>query len=99
MPYTDATPSILKRAVNLTLDDEIACVLSLVAGVRLRSGGLVRRFEKEDSRGTPQFYAHVAPDWVATRRPAHEGRPFLVFRCTSAQTLSIGYLISMVTGS
>lgn len=79
MPYTDATPPILKRAVNLTLDDEIACVLSLVAGVRLRSGGLVRRFEKEDSRGTPQFYAHVAPDSVATQRPATRGRPFLVF--------------------
>ncbi|MGC5543715.1 hypothetical protein ACPYPE_23880 [Streptomyces griseus] len=55
--------------LNLTLDDEIACVLSLVAGVRLRSGGLVRRFDREDPRGTPQFYAHAAPDWVTTQRP------------------------------
>ncbi|MFC8658213.1 hypothetical protein ACFUCT_23880 [Streptomyces parvus] len=55
--------------LNLTLDDEIACLLSLVAGVRLRSGGMVRRFEGEDLRGTPQFYGHQTPDWTSTQRP------------------------------
>lgn len=32
--------------LNLTLDDEIACLFSLVAGMRLRSGGRVRNFKE-----------------------------------------------------
>lgn len=55
--------------LNLTLDDEIACVLSLVAGVRLRSGGQVRRFEGDDPRGTPEFHSHRPPDWTPTQPP------------------------------
>lgn len=57
--------------LNLTLDDEVACVLSLAAGVRLRSGGRVRRFTDDASRGIPEFFDHRAPDWTETGRPIH----------------------------
>lgn len=57
--------------LNLTLDDEIACLLSLVAGARLRSGGQVRKFTDESPRGTPQFYSHQVPDWTAADRPVY----------------------------
>ncbi|MFG2946240.1 hypothetical protein [Streptomyces adustus] len=58
--------------LNLSLDDEIACLISLVAGVRLRSGGPVRRFTAESAdRGTPGFYAHRVPDWTAVAHPIY----------------------------
>ncbi|MFJ6688294.1 hypothetical protein [Streptomyces sp. NPDC091294] len=58
--------------LNLSLDDEIACLISVVAGVRLRSGGAVRRFTAEPTdRGTPGFYAHRVPDWTAATRPIY----------------------------
>ncbi|MDV7222638.1 hypothetical protein [Streptomyces prunicolor] len=57
--------------LNLTLDDEVACMLSLVAGVRLRSGGRVRRFTHAASRGVPEFYGHRVPEWPATERPIY----------------------------
>jgi hypothetical protein len=57
--------------LNLTLEDEVACVLSLVAGVRLRSGGRVRRFTDAASRGVPEFFGHRVPEWTATERPIY----------------------------
>ncbi|MEU1457739.1 hypothetical protein [Streptomyces avermitilis] len=58
--------------LNLSLDDEIACLISVVAGVRLRAGGPVRRFTAESTdRGTPGFYAHRVPDWTAATRPIY----------------------------
>ncbi|MFF1400192.1 hypothetical protein ACFVZD_41280 [Streptomyces sp. NPDC058287] len=57
--------------LNLTLDDEIACLISLAAGMRLRSGGRVRRFTDEAPRGAPEFYNHRVPDWTATERPIY----------------------------
>jgi hypothetical protein len=45
--------------LNLTLDDEIACLVSLVAGVRMRSDGRVRRLAVEETgafaRGVPEY--------------------------------------------
>lgn len=52
--------------LNLTLDDEIACIISLATGMRLRSGGRVRNFKDEAQRGVPEFYGHHVPDWIAT---------------------------------
>jgi hypothetical protein len=61
--------------LNLTLDDEIACLVSLVAGVRVRSGGLVRRFTTETTsraaRGTPEYHGHRVPDWTPAARPIY----------------------------
>jgi hypothetical protein len=58
--------------LNLTLDDEIACLISLVAGARMRSGGRVRRFKEGGAaRGTPEYYGHQAPDWAAAGRPIY----------------------------
>jgi hypothetical protein len=61
--------------LNLTLDDEIACLISLVAGVRMRSGGRVRRFAADETgaaaRGVPEYYNHRVPDWTAARRPVY----------------------------
>ncbi|MEU9031902.1 hypothetical protein AB0D46_31175 [Streptomyces sp. NPDC048383] len=55
--------------LNLTLDDEIACLISLVAGIRLRTGGRVRTFRAEgEHRGAPEFYAHRVPDWTPGAR-------------------------------
>ncbi|WP_055717093.1 hypothetical protein [Streptomyces torulosus] len=66
MDKTDVTAWL-----NLTLEDEIACVLSLVAGIRLRSGGQVRRFTDTASRGTPEFLRHRVPEWTATEHPIY----------------------------
>lgn len=57
--------------LNLTLDDEVACIVSLVAGMRLRSGGRVRSFKKEVPRGAPEFYGHHVPDWTPAERPVY----------------------------
>ncbi|MFJ1782262.1 hypothetical protein ACIOKA_36765 [Streptomyces anulatus] len=57
--------------LNLTLDDEIACIISLVAGMRLRSAGRVRSFKEGAPRGTPEFYGHHVPAWTATERPIY----------------------------
>ncbi|MGW4994947.1 hypothetical protein ACWEQ3_46480 [Streptomyces mirabilis] len=58
--------------LNLTPDDEIACIISLVTEVRLRSGGPVRSFKgEEDLRGTPHLYGHHVPEWTATQRPIY----------------------------
>ncbi|MEU8717904.1 hypothetical protein [Streptomyces sp. NPDC048663] len=61
-----------KGWLNLSLDDEIACLISVIAGVRLRAGGRVRRFTADlADRGSPEFYAHRVPDWTAATRPIH----------------------------
>lgn len=58
--------------LNLTLDDEVACLISLVAGMRLRAGGRVRKSGTEgDRRGVPEFYSHHVPDWTSAARPTY----------------------------
>ena len=50
--------------VAVSLEDQLACLLSLALGVRLRSGGAIRRFSSDagaDPAGRPAFYAHSAP--------------------------------------
>lgn len=44
-----------------SLDDEMAALLSLALGVRMRSGGFTREFTEQDPLGTPRQYAHKAP--------------------------------------
>ncbi len=43
------------------LGDEIAALISLVLGVRLQSGGVVREFEPDDPRGRPVQHGHQLP--------------------------------------
>ncbi|MCQ4196311.1 hypothetical protein [Streptomyces parvulus] len=62
--------------LNLTIDDELACLMSLITGSRMRAGGMSREFkEGEDPRGTAHYYLHRAPDWtpLAIRNPIYPG--------------------------
>ena len=43
------------------LDDEMAALLSLALGIRVRSGGLTREFTDQDRLGTPRQHSHQAP--------------------------------------
>ena len=48
--------------LGTSVDDEVAALLSLALGVRLRSGGLVRRFVNGgDAAGVPELHDHHAP--------------------------------------
>lgn len=48
--------------LNLELDEQLACLLSLTLGIRMRSGGRVRRFYRgKDPAGKPDHLAHQAP--------------------------------------
>jgi hypothetical protein len=48
--------------LNLELDEQVACLLSLALGVRMKSGGRVRRFYRgQDPAGKPDHLAHRAP--------------------------------------
>ncbi|MFF3752976.1 hypothetical protein ACFYYH_21330 [Streptomyces sp. NPDC002018] len=51
--------------LNLTIDDELACLLSLITGARMRAGGMSREFrEGEDPRGSAHYHFHQAPTWT-----------------------------------
>ena len=51
--------------LGLSLDDEIAVLLSLTLGARVRAGGLIREFEQDaDPRGRPVEYLHRPPTWI-----------------------------------
>lgn len=43
------------------LDDEIAALVGLALGIRIRSGGLTREFTAEDPLGVPREFMHKAP--------------------------------------
>jgi hypothetical protein len=48
--------------LGLGPDEEVACLLSLRLGIRLRSGGLLRRFPHgADRAGVPEMHDHRAP--------------------------------------
>jgi hypothetical protein len=48
--------------LGMSVDDEVAALLSLALGVRLRSGGLVRRFvHGGDPAGVPELHNHHTP--------------------------------------
>lgn len=49
------------RWLALNVDDEIACLLSLILGCRARSGGKVRTFSADDPAGLPMYAEHNAP--------------------------------------
>ncbi|MFG2790437.1 hypothetical protein [Streptomyces sp. NPDC048419] len=54
--------------LGLDPDEEIAALPSLALGIRLRSGGPVRRFRPtEDPAGVPHMYKHHAPGLVPVR--------------------------------
>lgn len=46
-------------AVNV--DDELACLLALVLGCRIRAGGKVRTFPDKDPVGRPMYAEHTTP--------------------------------------
>ncbi|MFC7905433.1 hypothetical protein ACWDRX_15900 [Streptomyces nigra] len=51
--------------LNLTIDDEVACLLSLITGVRMRAGGMSREFkEGSDPRGSAHYHFHQTPNWT-----------------------------------
>lgn len=49
--------------LSMTLDEEIAALISLILGIRMRSGGLTRVFRDGDVRGCPVAYEHRPPSW------------------------------------
>ena len=58
--------SSVETWLGLSLDDEIAVLLSLVLGARVRGGGLTREFEENaDPRGLPVEYLHRPPAWIS----------------------------------
>ncbi|MFG3149354.1 hypothetical protein [Streptomyces sp. NPDC048243] len=62
--------------LNLTVDDELACLLSLITGARMRTGGMSREFkENEDPRGTARYNLSRAPEWtpLPMRNPIYPG--------------------------
>ena len=64
LPAMDRTN--VETWLGLSLDDEIAVLLSLVFGARARGGGLTRQFEENaDPRGLPVEYLHRPPAWTS----------------------------------
>jgi hypothetical protein len=67
LPLSDAPPG--RKTDNstwtdLTTDDEVAVLLSLVLGARVRSGGLTRMFTEDgDPRGNAVEWGHRPPTW------------------------------------
>jgi hypothetical protein len=64
--------------LGMDAQEEIACLLSLVLGSRVRSGGKVRTFSTENPVGRPYFAEHTAPaphvpSWNAPMLPGHAG--------------------------
>ena len=53
--------------IGLTLDEEIAALLALTLGARVRSGGITRTFDSDDPRGRPVAYGHRPPQWNPPR--------------------------------
>jgi hypothetical protein len=49
------------RWIALNADDEIASLLSLILGVRVRSGGRVRTFSDDEPAGRPSYAGHAMP--------------------------------------
>ncbi|MET8847610.1 hypothetical protein [Amycolatopsis sp. NPDC004625] len=65
-----AKKTVTSSWLNLTPDDEIACLISLVTGTRVRSGGPVRKFAVGGpTRGIPEFHSHRVPVWNPPERP------------------------------
>jgi len=65
------TKSSADHWIGTTLDDQLACLLSLAMGARFRSGGQVRYFETSsgaDPAGRPQFWDHTPPSMTSPRR-------------------------------
>lgn len=78
------------RWLALNIENEIACLLSLIFGLRVRSGGKVRSFSAEDPLGRPTLAEHSAPtpldpawtvpmlpDLAGVRFPLRESARFL----------------------
>ena len=58
------TKSSADHWIGTTLDDQLACLLSLTMGARFRSGGQIRRFGPDasaDPAGRPEFWDHKPP--------------------------------------
>lgn len=49
------------RWLALSVDAELACLLSLILGCRVRSGGKSRTFSTSDPLGRPTYAEHIAP--------------------------------------
>jgi hypothetical protein len=58
---TDATHMDVSAYHGGEMDDELAALVGLVLGRRLRSGGLVRRFDTDDPLGMPLEALHEPP--------------------------------------
>jgi hypothetical protein len=65
------TKSSADHWIGTPLDDQLACLLSLIMGARIRSGGQIRNFETDagaDPAGRPQFWDHAPPSMTVPRR-------------------------------
>jgi hypothetical protein len=67
--YPSSVKTDTSSWIGMTLEEEIASILSLALGVRVRSGGVTRTFEPGDPRGRPVAYGHRVPQWNPPRSP------------------------------
>lgn len=68
-------------STGMTVDQEVAALLSLATGTRIRSGGAVRRTPAEGGEGRPDYLYHRTPTlpdvaWTQEVLPGLAGRPF-----------------------
>lgn len=72
--YTVLVDNAQDYWLGMHVDQEFAAVLSLLLGVRMRSGGTIRRYRPDDLVGRTDFVEHVVP----TLPPrAWSGRPIV----------------------
>lgn len=55
------------RWLALNIDAEITCLLSLITGYRVRSGGKIRTFSADAPVGRPMYAEHRAPSSPHTK--------------------------------
>ncbi|MFD9484172.1 hypothetical protein [Streptomyces sp. NPDC059991] len=76
-PDLDQMKANARWWLNVQLDQQAACLLSLALGVRMRSGGRTRRFSPNaDPAGVPELLPHRAPT-LALFQPVHSAWPAL----------------------
>ncbi len=66
----DPSKKLKDAWLGLDIDDEIAVLVGLVLGVRLRSMGMTRRFGGPDPKGTPAAWGAVMPSWTPAQDPS-----------------------------
>jgi hypothetical protein len=81
---SESTRTNTRSWLGLTVDEEMAALISLILGIRLRSGGLTREFGTDDPAGRPIAFMHKPPSW---RAPRASNLPTLIRATVSLDTL------------